>query len=196
MFKCKYCDIKEYRTPSGIAKHEKHCRDNPNYVKKITKSHIFTAQQKEKMRLKALGRKHTVATKKKLSILAKKRNFGGITQSRWINYNGHVLGSTYELRVAISLDENNIRWTTCKKFNYIDTFGKSRTYTPDFYIIDYDIYLDPKNDFLINNINPALGVKDEEKIQRTCEQNNIIVLILNKNQLSWKEIKKILPRKH
>jgi hypothetical protein len=70
------------------------------------------------------------------------------------------------LKLAISLDENNIKWDTCSRFNYIDRFGKSRTYTPDFYLIDYDVYLDPKNDFLINNINPSLGFSDKEKIKK------------------------------
>jgi hypothetical protein len=56
-------------------------------------------------------------------------------------------------------------------------------YTPDFYLPEYDIYLDPKNDFLIENINPVLGYTDIDKIHQVELENNIKVLILNKDQL-------------
>jgi len=134
--------------------------------------------------------KHTDEFKKLMREYAIKRKLGGITQSRWIKYNGKTLGSTYELKIAKSLDENNIKWDTCKRFNYIDPFGKKRTYTPDIYLTEYDIYLDPKNDFLINNINPGLGFKDITKIKLAEKQNNIKVLILNKEQLNWEYVKK------
>ena len=45
-------------------------------------------------------------------------------------------------------------------------------------------FLDPKNDFLINNKNPALGFTDAEKISLAMQQNNIRVIILNKDHLS------------
>jgi len=128
-------------------------------------------------------------TKAKLSLVAISRGFGGVTQSRWIKYKGKTLGSSYELKVAEDLDRNGIIWDTCKKFPYIDNTGKSRTYTPDIYLIDYDVYLEPKNNFLIENINPNLGFKDTEKIQWAEEQNNIKVILLNKEQLSWEYIK-------
>lgn len=43
--------------------------------------------------------------------------------------------------------------------------GIKHTYTPDFYLPEYNVYLDPKNDYLINNINPGLGFKDVDKIR-------------------------------
>jgi hypothetical protein len=146
---------------------------------------------------KCKGRKghshpQTEENKKKLSEYAIKRGLGGVTQSRWISYKGKTLGSSYELEVAKSLDENNIRWDTCKRIIYIDPFGKKRTYTPDIYLLDYDIYLDPKNDFLIDNVNPRLGFSDKEKIRLVEEQNKLRVLILNKRQLNWDVIKTLL----
>ena len=71
-------------------------------------------------------------------------------------------------------------------------YWKERRYTPDFYLSEYDIYLDPKNDFLINNINPSLGFFDKEKIQWVSEQNDISVIILDKDQLNWDDIQKML----
>ena len=123
-----------------------------------------------------------------MSFLAKQRGIGGVSQSRRIKYKGKTLGSSYELIVAQSLDENNIKWDTCKKFNYVDLFGKERTYTPDLYLPDYDVYLDPKNDFLIKNINPTLGFNDVDKIRLVEKQNNIRVIVLSKDELYWKDI--------
>ena len=60
---------------------------------------------------------------------------------------------------------------------------KKHTYTPDLYLPDYNVYLDPKNDFLIENINPTLGYSDKDKINWVMEQNGVRVIILNKNQL-------------
>jgi len=138
------------------------------------------------------GKHHSKETKAKLSIIAREQGLGGVTQSRWIKYNGKTLGSSYELKLAEDLDKNNIKWDTCKRFPFIDNTGKHRTYTPDIYLIDYDIYLDPKNDFLIENINPNLGFKDTEKIQWCCEQNNIKVFVLNKDQLTWSFVQTLL----
>ena len=104
------------------------------------------------------------------------------------------MGSTYELALAKDLDENNIRWDLPKKFKYRDPTGKIRSYTADLFLLDYNVYLDPKNDFLIQNINPRLGFSDIEKIKLVEEQNNVCIIILNKTQLSWIEVsKKLAP---
>ena len=44
-----------------------------------------------------------------------------------------------------------------------------------------DVYLDPKNDYLIG--------KDSEKIKRVQEQNNITVLVLDRESLDWDSLK-------
>jgi hypothetical protein len=94
----------------------------------------------------------------KQSLQAKERGFGGVRQSKKINYKGILLGSTYELKLAKSLDENNIIWTKPKRISYIDPFGKERTYEADFYLPSYDVYLDPKNDFLIKKYKPKIRI--------------------------------------
>ena len=127
--------------------------------------------------------------KKRLSNIAKNRGLGGVRQSKRLMYNNKILGSSYELQLVKELDDNNIKWDTCKKFKYIDCFNKERSYTPDIYLVDYDVYLDPKNDFLIENINPTLGFKDIDKIKWVQEQNSIKIIILNKYQLNWEYIK-------
>lgn len=79
-----------------------------------------------------------------------------------------VFDSSYEYELAVNLTQNNIHYTKCKSFPYIYN-GIIHHYTPDFYLPDYDLYLDPKNDFLIENVNPALGFKDVDKINAVME---------------------------
>lgn len=143
------------------------------------------------------GRHHSEMTKEKLSMSAKENKLGGHPYRRKIIYKGISLGSSYELILAKNLDENQIKWNIPNRFNYVDKFGKRRTYTPDFYLPEYDIYLDPKNWFLINNINPSLGFSDLEKIKWVMEQNGVRIIVLNEGQLNWEYIRKfIVLRKH
>jgi len=126
------------------------------------------------------------------SISAKERNFGGVSQSKKIFYNGVWLGSSYEVILAKSLDEYGIKWVIPKKIKYIDHNKKEHSYTADFYLPVYDVYLDPKNDFLIKNINPTLGFRDADKIKWVSEQNNVKIIILSKEQLSWDIVLKLV----
>jgi hypothetical protein len=211
LYICKICN-KEY-PKDGIGSHywRNHSEDgktfNPNkyYVKgnKVAWNKGLTKNTDKRIEKSGLeiskalkGKKtnlsHTDEFKANQSKLAKERGLGGVRQSKKIKYNGVYLGSTYELKVAQSLDENGIKWIVPKKINYVDPNGKERTYSADFYLEEYNIYLDPKNDFLINNINPRLGFSDVEKIKLVENQNNIKVIILNNTQLSWDNIKNII----
>tara|TARA_B110000285_G_C14835291_1_gene472789 strand:+ start:75 stop:722 length:648 start_codon:yes stop_codon:yes gene_type:complete len=205
---CKYCN-KEL-SPRGLT-HQKFCKDNPNKVDRSGKNNpnygkvggnqftkakekglevpIVSKETRLKLSENAKGRTISEEHKKILSESAKKNGLGGVRQSMWIEYNGKTLGSSYEHTLAIDLDANNIKWDTCSRFKYLDPNGKHRTYTPDIYLIDYDVYLDPKNDYLINNVNPRLGFKDCDKIKLVEKQNNVKIFILNKTQLTWEEVK-------
>ena len=206
LFICHYCNSERKNHNSWI-NHERCCSHNPEqYI--ICKTYTIGkkgSNQFSKARelglpvpiSKCKGRPgksipHTAETKEKLSKIATANGLGGVRPSKRITYKGKTLGSTYELSVVISLDENNIVWDVCKRIPYIDPLGKKRTYTPDIYLVEYNVYLDPKNDFLINNINPSLGFSDKDKIKLVEEQNKIKVLILNKNQLGWETIKTLL----
>lgn len=132
---------------------------------------------------------HTVESKANLSVWAKKNNLGGHTSKRAIRYktkegNEIYLQSSYEENVAKSLDDNGIKWIRPEPVNWIDGNNKEHRYYGDFYLPEYNVYLDPKNDFLIK--------KDEIKIKKVSEQNNITVLVLNKKQLCWDVIKTLL----
>lgn len=131
--------------------------------------------------------------KNKLSKYAKENNnFWKYRKKHLIKYKNFQFDSSYEIEVVKSLEENNIKWEKPKSFKYIDNNNKEHTYTPDFYLPEYDVYLDPKNDFLINNINPNLGYKDTDKIKWVMEQNNIKIYIIDKNSLHWENILNII----
>lgn len=205
MLTCKYC-LKEYdhKRIYSLRSHITRCKLNPNrvepkidYSKKKKSNAAIKAKEEGRSwisslkgkKLPQMRRKHTDEFKQKQRENAINRKLGGVTQSRWIKYDGKTLGSSYELELAKDLNENNIKWDTCKRFSYIDPFGKKRTYTPDIYLVDFDIYLDPKNSFLLENLNPSLGFTDKIKIELAMQYNNIKVLILTKDELTWSCVK-------
>lgn len=124
------------------------------------------------------------------SKTAKDRGFGGITSRHTYKYFNVTQGvdvclqSSYEIQVAQSLDENNISWIRPAPLVWVDEQCCSHKYYPDFYLPDYNIYLDPKNSYLIT--------KDKDKIQRVVVQNNVIVHVLKENQLTWEFILTLL----
>lgn len=73
------------------------------------------------------------------------------------------LQSTHELRLAEILDRLQLRWKREGCFFY----GKKR-YFPDFHLVDLDVYLDVKNEYLIK--------VDAEKIALVREHNPGLVL--------------------
>ena len=82
-----------------------------------------------------------------------------------------VLQSSYELECSIILNEMNVRWTRPRALKY-----DNKNYFADFYLIDFDIYLDPKNNFKAK--------QDEEKIQKVMSQNNVNIYILLKENIT------------
>lgn len=78
-----------------------------------------------------------------------------------------ILESSWEVSVAELLIRCNIKWIRPKFIKWVDSTGKIRRYFPDFYLTDYDVYLDPKNPYCMK--------LDEEKIQRISEQVTLIV---------------------
>ena len=67
-----------------------------------------------------------------------------------------LLESSWELDLAKFLDEQQVIWLRPKPLEWFDNTTKRRHYYPDFYLPEYDIYLDPKN--------PWGMVNDEEKL--------------------------------
>lgn len=204
---CKYCG-KECKNKNSLIQHEVRCRNNPNRIKvaigfnnkgrkawnkgltKETDERLAKAGAAiSKTKKGCTGHPQSEETKQLLHKIAIHNGLGGFNmRNKGIDYKGIKLDSSYEVEVAKSLDANNIKWKRCKRFPYV-VEGKLHYYTPDFYLPEYNVYLEPKNDFLLNNINPRLRFTDIYKVEQVMLQNNIKVIILNKDQLTWDYIK-------
>lgn len=200
---CRYCG-KVCKNSNSLRNHERLCKqnpdrqytvfstNNPSTVKPWNKGKTKDTDERvakngiaiSKVRRGCVGHPHTEAEKEHLREVALKNQLGGFyMRKKGIDYNGVKLDSTYEVEVAKSLDFNNVKWERCKRFPYV-VDGKLHYYTPDFYLPEYNVYLEPKNDFLLSNINPRLGFTDIYKVEQVMLQNNIKVIILNKDQLT------------
>lgn len=105
-----------------------------------TEGRPHSEESKNKIREKALASKHRRLRK-------------GV-----VEYKGILLDSSWELALARRLDEINVNWIRPDPLQWVDETGLSHNYFPDFYLIDYDIYLDPKNSHAINVQKKKLGV--------------------------------------
>ena len=72
-----------------------------------------------------------------------------------------LLDSSWEVIIADLLIEQNIKWIRPEPVKWYDDNNISRLYYPDFYLTDYDLYLDPKNPYCME--------KDKEKLNKVCK---------------------------
>lgn len=204
MLSCRFCD-KECHNENSHRNHERCCPINPNrnYVNgmkgkisskkgktKFTDESIMQGSLtfKEKIRIGEYiphRTPHTLECKERISSIMQSKMENRYTASKRILYNGVRFESNWEYELAIDLDKNKVRWNRPSPLLYFDLNNQKRRYYPDFYLIDYDLYLDPKN--------PYVRILDKEKIERVIEQNKIMIMILDKTQLSWDYIKKNIP---
>lgn len=114
-------------------------------------------------------------SKEQRSSESKKQQFGGYRPNsgrskKFISQDSYgsqvVLQSTFELKCSIILNELKIKWIRPKSIKY----DNNKRYFPDFYLVDYNIYLDPKNSYK--------AIQDKEKIEKVQSQNNIKVYVL------------------
>lgn len=177
LYKCKLCD-KEFSTGPGLGGHVFFAHTKKGEEAALRGSKNGNKIKKEKG-ITSKGYKHTKKAKEILSkIRVEALNENAFYSKRTV-YKGITLDSSYELAVAESLDKNNIRWVRPKSMIWMDG-DQQRRYIPDFYLPDFKVYLDPKNDFLIK--------KDKRKIQLSEKFNDVRIIVLNKNELSWDEI--------
>lgn len=135
-------------------------------------------------RKELLRRKHISNTTKGKGITGGYRKNSGRTIKTYVldSFGNKVcLQGSYEVLCSKILNKLKIKWIrpTCLWYNQ-----HTQRYFPDFYLIDYSIYLDPKNDFLIK--------KDKNKIQEVLKENKIKLYILSKLKISEEFIQKII----
>lgn len=199
-FICQYCD-KECKNLNSYKNHERTCPNNTNrnykngMLGKKGSNHFTYAEKhglpkpnhsaKDKP-----GRLLTNDQKERLSVIAKDRGFGGYQPNAGRSKkfkvidsfgNSVTLQSTYEFKCFQVLTEMNVCWIRPKALKYDD-----RNYFADFYLVDYGIYLDPKN---------AYKAKlDREKIKKVVEQNAVSVFVLLEHELTKENIARIVKR--
>lgn len=91
-----------------------------------------------------LGKNHTEETKQKIREKALASLHRRLKKNT-VTYNGVLLDSTWELELAKRLDSIKIKWIRPDPVKWVDDDGLEHNYFPDFYLPDYDLYLDPKN---------------------------------------------------
>lgn len=204
MLECKFCS-RICKNHNSLRNHERMCKSNPNRQKspfenlevqknKRKNNQFLSGKQithseetREKLRVAALKQVISEETRKKLSIAAKKNGFGGHTSKQKLYFkknNGDVvyLQSSYEVRFAQILEELSIEWERPKPLIWIDDIGSEHRYYPDFKIGER--FFDTKNDYLV--------VKDKDKIERVSKQNNVIIEVVNKSNITKEFIQKAL----
>ncbi len=79
-----------------------------------------------------------------------------------------MMDSSWEVELARWMDVEGIKWDRSKKhhmFWWTDSNGNKRRYYPDFYLPDYNVYLDPKNKY-------RMGL-DKSKMAAVIKENGI-----------------------
>tara|TARA_R110000851_G_C12858558_1_gene543633 strand:+ start:83 stop:715 length:633 start_codon:yes stop_codon:yes gene_type:complete len=195
---CQYCGSQR-KNINSFKNHERLCPSNPDrkYIngmtgKKGSNQYIDAAKHnlpaptyeisdetRQRLSKARIGKKMSNETKEKLSKIRVEQLNHNAFYSKRTKYKGIMLDSSYELTVAKSLDEHNIEWTRPKSIIWNDN-GQLRRYIPDFYLPAYNVFLDPKNDFLIT--------KDKRKISLAEEYNSVRIIILDKDNLEWDNI--------
>lgn len=159
MFNCKFCQ-KGCKSANSLRNHERCCPANSIRVYKNgmtgkTGSNQFINAVKlgEQVPLawnKGLpgtftGKKHTDESKRKISEKLSINNKGG--RSKWYVVAGQKVQGTWERDIATKFEHLGIRWLklkTNKDTLKYEMNGKIRSYTPDFYLLDYDILVEVK----------------------------------------------------
>lgn len=171
MLLCKFCS-KECKNDNSLRNHERLCKSNENrqttYFQTNREDMQHGNQYTKALRLGLPKPIVTEVTRKKLSDrnLLRSDEFNKengkrisktvtekVANGTWhtslakhmhIDYNGIDLHGSWEVAYAKYLDCNNVKWIRNKdsfSYNFED---KNRRYTPDFYLIDDDVYVEIK----------------------------------------------------
>jgi hypothetical protein len=171
LLECPYCNESlEGRDPGN---HVRWCKKNPKhdqYLKKArgpgsglaamqsldsrkkSREGVIRAHERgayKDAKYNRIGTPHTEETKRKLSDIGLKQTHRRLVKScrNYTCKDGSIvlLDSSWEELLAKRLDELDIKWIRPKEPIPYELEGKMHNYFPDFYLIDYDLLLDPKN---------------------------------------------------
>ena len=158
MLNCKYCQ-KERKSLKSLVNHERLCKSNPDKqissLVEYNKSRNNEPWNKGKVGVQQawnkglpgtfLGKKHSTESKQKISEKLSINNKGG--RAKWYEVAGQNVQGTWERDIALKFEQLNIRWIKLKTNKHTLKYemkGKVRSYTPDFYLPDYDMLIEVK----------------------------------------------------
>lgn len=203
MFICQFCS-KECHSANSHRNHERCCPKNTNRnykngmtgkvshkkgQNKFTDESIMRGSLTFKQKILdgeyvPHSTPHTQECKERISAIMQEKMENRYTASKRIIYKGIRFESSWEYELAVDLDKYNIVWNRPSPLLYKDINNQTRRYYPDFYLPEYNIYLDPKNDYVKK--------LDASKILQVQSQNKVTVILLGKSQLNWDTVKKLI----
>lgn len=169
---CKHCSKSfESLNASERANHTRWCDKNPKrkeYVDRLNYARSCIteearAKNNESIKKAHANGKYKGAAKKAVETKRQRGNLGHTEETKQllrekalasphrrlkkgvIEYKGILLDSSWELELAKCLDELEIKWVRPDPIHWVDKEGVTHNYFPDFYLEDYDLFLDPKN---------------------------------------------------
>lgn len=123
---------------------------------------------------------HTAETRSKLCEIARMSKHQRVCKSThaFTDKRGRTFkfDSSWEDALAHRLDDLDIRWERPEPIQY-ELDGKVRNYFSDFYLPDYDLYLDPKNSYCCE--------QQKEKLQQVHKLINLEVITTKDDCKTW-----------
>lgn len=190
---CKHCSLTfEKLSTAQRANHSRWCDKNPKsteYKEQLSKRAVETntgrkQSEETKARIKQahrdgkyahldyskinVSRPHTEETKELLRQKALASPHRRLKR-KMIEYKGIWLDSTWELVLAQRLDELNISWIRPDPITWVDENSQTHHYFPDFFLPEYNLYLDPKN--------PQAVKVQKKKLDMLMQQHNNIIIL-------------------
>jgi hypothetical protein len=199
---CNFCN-REFKTTQGCGAHIVQCSYNPDRMfrktnsswnkgkTKLTDNRVLASSINLKTNIKPghgqcsdpikeIERRNKISTSLKESGTSGgyRENAGRSKKFKVLDSFGKevCLQSTFELKCSQILNDLGIQWIRPLALKY-----DSRNYFADFYLTDYDLYLDPKNSYKAK--------LDADKIEKVKEQNNVKVIVILEHELTHEFIK-------
>lgn len=199
MWTCRHCLEKfDFENRSLKANHSRWCYKNPDFenirkkardnTKKASEACVGRVVSEETRNLLSrnmlgkykgknnhfYGKKHSEKSKEKISQAARNSNHRRLVRStrEYITISGDIvlLDSSWEEELARQLDKVGIVWErpVCP-IKWVDKNNQIRNYFPDFYLPEFNVYLDPKNSEAYKN--------QEEKINWLLDNRSDIIFL-------------------
>lgn len=168
---CQFCS-KACKNNNSQRNHERLCKSNPNKQEptkvfgkrskpggnKYTKAAklglpkpVVSDETREKISSANKSRSkeltQSIGEKSSKTILEKARNgewHVSLAKNMHYNYQGVDLHGTWELRLAMYMDDNKITWWRCDDIFEYEFDGRTLSYQPDFYLPKFDLYIEVK----------------------------------------------------